>query len=422
MMISSPDDAKQRFDRILKENQTDLSEADTKSKIIDRIFKECLNWAETDIKREGHSQSGFADYVFKIDDRPLFVLEAKREGINFEIPPNFTGRRYKISGVISECKELISAIDQAQRYCIDRGVRVGIVTNGYQYVIFETFKFGSPWREGKCIIYHSFQDISTNFGSFWTILNKNSVENGSLIKALSETPEIKQFERPLDMVHNKEEKLTRNYLHEYISPFVDYIFGEMTDPSKFDILNKCYVYEKAYGSADSEIKNYFIDRLPYYAKGHNIKDFFEEDKDAGIFKVNFEKCVKLVKSQAAKGSMILLLGGVGSGKTTFIHRFFNIILKNKSIFFWFYIDLRKSPIEESKIEGFIIQKIMDQFENEYIKEVREKLEKISNRFSITLDKSNEMKYVSSLFAILRCLGYSIALVVDNVDQHKADLQ
>lgn len=419
-MIKSPDEALSRFNKIREKDWISLSEADTRSKIIDPLFTECLNWDEEDIIREEHSYSGFVDYIFKINDRLRFILEAKKEGVHFTIPDNFKNRRYKLNGVISECSKLISAIEQAQKYCIDKGARVGIVTNGSQYVIFEAFRSGTPWRESKCIIYHNFEDIAFNFGSFWNLLNKNLVENGSLINALSETPKTKIFERPLDKIHNKEEKLTRNYLHEFLLPFVDYIFSEITDPSQLDILDKCYVHEKAYYSADEEIKNYFIDRMPHYAKEHNIMSFVEEDKDAGVFRINFEKCENLVKSKAAKGSMILLLGGIGAGKTTFIHRFFKIILKEK--IFWFYIDFRKSPISASKIEEFVYQKIIDQFEREYKTTVNEELEKISDKFSISLDKNNQKKYVSSLFAILRCLDYSIALVADNVDQHKTELQ
>jgi GTPase SAR1 family protein len=59
--------------------------------------------------------------------------------------------------------------------------------------------------------------------------------------------------------------------------------------------------------------------------------------------------------------MILLLGGVGAGKTTFLHRFFRIILKDKPNFFWFYVNFGKAPIDASKIEEFIYQKIIEQF-------------------------------------------------------------
>ena len=120
--------------------------------------------------------------------------------------------------------------------------------------------------------------------------------------------------------------------------------------------------------------------------------------------------------------MILLLGGVGAGKTTFLHRFFRIILKDKSNFFWFYVNFGKAPIDASKIEEFIYQKIIEQFEVEYYKTVRDELDKFSDKLSISIDKNNWKRYVSSLFAALRCLGYSISLAVDNVDQHDAEMQ
>jgi len=417
-MIKSPDEALKNFNHLWTKDWHDLSESDTRCKIIDPLFKECLNWEEESIVREENVESGFIDYIFKFIDRPLFIIEAKKEEVHFKIPENFKNRQYKINGVIAQCRDLISAIEQAQKYCVDQGVRVGIVTNGYQYVIFEAFRLGSSWKEGKCIIFNSFEDISLNFGRFWNLLNKNSAENGSLIKALSEIPESKIFSRPLDKIHNKDEKLTRNYLHEYVSPFVEYIFKEITDISQVDLLKKCYVYEKVYGAADKEIENYFIDRMPHYSKEHNIKFFIEKDDNVGLFRINFEKCEDFVKSQTARGSMILLLGGIGAGKTTFLHRFFKIILKSKMKFFWFYIDFRTSPIEDTKIEDYIYKKIIKQFEEEYLPEVKGEL----SQFSINFDKQDPHKYVSSLFAVLRLMGYSLSLVVDNVDQHRTELQ
>jgi hypothetical protein len=364
-MLKTPDEALSQFKKFKDEKWEKLSETDTRCKIIDPLFLKCLNWDEEDIKREEHTDTGFIDYTFKNDTRTLFIIEAKKEEIHFNIPDNFKNRLYKINGVISKCFDLISAIEQAQKYCVDKGSKVGIVTNGYQYVIFEAFRLGASWKEGKCLIFHNFEDIEKDFSRFWNILNKNSVNNGSLIRVLSEKQDEKTFQRPIDRVHNKTEKLTRNYLHEYVSPFVEYLFKEITDVSQLDILEKCYVYEKSYGSANKEIENYFIDRMPHYSKEHNISFFVEEDKDAGKFRIDFEKCEEFVKKQYAKGSMILLLGGIGAGKTTFLHRFFNIIFEKKKKFFWFYIDFRTSPIDEKKIENYIYEKILENSSKPY---------------------------------------------------------
>ena len=84
-MIKSPDEALEQFEELRNTEWKNLSEADTRSKLIDPIFLQCLNWDEGDITREENVNSiGYVDYYFKIGDRVLFILEAKKEGISFD--------------------------------------------------------------------------------------------------------------------------------------------------------------------------------------------------------------------------------------------------------------------------------------------------------------------------------------------------
>src|SRR3989338_3848610 len=96
-MIKTPDESLDRFKELLKKEWSKLSESDTRSKIIDPLFKECLNWDEDDITREEHTESGYIDYLFKKGEKILFLVEAKKEGMGFEIPPNFKSLTYKIN-------------------------------------------------------------------------------------------------------------------------------------------------------------------------------------------------------------------------------------------------------------------------------------------------------------------------------------
>ena len=66
--------------KLLEKSFRNLSEADSRAKIIDPIFKNCLGWEENDITREEHVNKGFIDYIFKVGSRPVFVLEAKKIG------------------------------------------------------------------------------------------------------------------------------------------------------------------------------------------------------------------------------------------------------------------------------------------------------------------------------------------------------
>ena len=64
----------------------EVSEADTRAKIIDRILKEVLGWPEECFRREIPVHQGYIDYLLRVDPRNMLLVEAKREGIPFDIP------------------------------------------------------------------------------------------------------------------------------------------------------------------------------------------------------------------------------------------------------------------------------------------------------------------------------------------------
>jgi len=414
-MIQNPDEAFTIFKRLAKNEWSKLSESDTRSKIIDPLFKECLNWNEEDIIREKGTDSGYIDYLFMKGDKVLFLLEAKKEGLGFKIPPNFKNRHYVINGTLAKCAELKAAIEQARQYCDDKGIKIAIISNGHQYVIFEAITVGTPWRNGKCIVFNGFEDIETYFNLFFKYLNKNSVLVGSLQNLLSDKTDLIKFTRPLDKIINKDAIEPRNYLYNYIAPFVKFIFGDITEDSQIDILNKCYVFDKAtYGANDTGIKDLFIDRMPHFTEEDSIKFFFESEKSAGWF----ESCVNHVRRNTKKGELILLIGGIGSGKTTFIHRFYNIIFKEESKNLWLYVDFKTAPTTVEKLEDYIYEKLINNFEDRYYEEIKTQL----TSFGIVLDKTDKEKYLLNLFTILRYMNYSVSIVLDNVDRCNINLQ
>ncbi|MEY8759913.1 hypothetical protein [Chryseobacterium tongliaoense] len=63
----------------------DLSESDTRSKILDKILISILGWSEFDIEREGWVRIGFFDYELKTSSFQ-FVIEAKKNFVEFKLP------------------------------------------------------------------------------------------------------------------------------------------------------------------------------------------------------------------------------------------------------------------------------------------------------------------------------------------------
>lgn len=405
------DQALECFKKLLDSTKLPLSESDTRAKIIDPIFKDCLGWDEDDISREDPIHKGFIDYVFKINDREIFVLEAKRTGRSFTIPKGFKKKRWKISGSISTDNKIKEAIEQAHRYSIESGTTFAVVSNGEQFIIFESFKRYGKWRDGYCVVFKSLKDIIDNFTLFWNILSKEAVISGSLRERISEEVIPLEFKRPLDFIHNEDAASGVNFLATHLTPITRSIFSDLTDDKESEMLRKCYVRQKQLVRTDHIIKSSF-DRLPHYAKQFDINWFRESETDSGQFQLSFEKCREFLSTKTPIGSIIVLLGGIGCGKTTFIHHFFKIVLGDRDDILWFYVDFGKSPPDLKDISEFIYNSIIEHYQKHFMAELGDYLKSVGVN---SVEPNSESILV--LFSMLRYKGYTISIVLDNVDQH-----
>jgi len=370
-----------------------------------------LGWTEEDIRRETHIHKDYLDYIFSIDGVPKFVLEAKKVGRSFSIPNALKSRYYKIYGTITTDENIKQAIDQAQKYCIESGVRYGIISNGSQYILFEAFKYGSPWRHGRCAVFRSLKDIEKNFTTFWNILSKSSVINGSLRKYVSQEELPLEFHRPIEHLHAKDSPITRNDMSPLLQPFTSHVFTDIIDESQLDVLRKCYVARRQYEIAGLEISRHF-DRPPSFAKKYRVDMIFESGATAGKFEELYKKSAEFLRTKVPRGSLILLMGGIGCGKTTFVHHFFNFVIKKPRNTLWFYIDFTNAPRDPSKIEDHIFDCIIADFERRYRDDLEEELSSVGlNSFK------PDPKMIAVLFSMLILKGYTISMVLDNVDQH-----
>jgi energy-coupling factor transporter ATP-binding protein EcfA2 len=387
-----------------------FNEAETRAKIIDFILRDCLGWNEKFIVRENPNDSGYSDYELQIDKIPVLVIEAKKSGEYFEIPVTMTSRSYKISGSISTTKNLMNAFNQVRNYCNEIGCKYAAVFNGYQLVLFSAITIGKTWKEGFCIVYRSLDEIKNNFNNFWNTLAFENVKNGSLMKAIEKGKRDISFKKVIYELHNPDQSWARNDLYVFLQPICDFIFSELIDEKRTEVLRECYVYDRSSKKPiTEEMESYFSDKLPYFAQKYKISDIYEKELKAGSFEKEFWK-----KTYAKiTGSLMVLLGGVGSGKSTFLHRFFKIILAEYENLIWFYIDLRGAPLKENEIEDFILKSIMTEWKLKY----EPKLSKILRETAFSADENNHKQFFTLLFNLLRHLKFSIALIIDNVDQH-----
>lgn len=412
-----PDLAYANFIKIYNEynNKVGLfNEADTRAKIIDYILRDCLGWGESMITRENHTCAGYTDYELLVNGTPTLILEAKKYGDYFEIPSSKTNRSYKINGSISSSANLYDAINQVHSYCTEVGCKYAAVFNGYQFVIFPAISIGKPWRDGFCVVYNSFDDIKNNFNQFWNTLAYDNVINGSLISYIEKGKSVKKFQKLISEIYNPDQSWARNELYTYIQPYCDFVFSELLDDARTEVLKECYVYDKSSKPLTNEIKSFFLDKLPHFAEKYNISQIYEERVKAGTFQKEFER----TNNEIGTGSMMVLLGGIGSGKSTFIHRFFKVVISKRENHLWFYIDFRNSPLNEHEIENFILEKMYETWCTRY----ENKFSKILRDISFNADPSNKKKFFQSLFKLGQYLRFSTTVAIDNIDQHDIKFQ
>jgi hypothetical protein len=412
-----PDTGYSNFCRIYEKYHDDIpsfSEADTRAKIIDQILLQCLGWDEDSIKREYHTDTGIIDYKLSIRGACKLVIEAKRTGEYFAIPATTKRKTYKVGGTLYTIPNLRDALRQAQRYCSGIGYKYAVVTNGYQLVIFSAMTIGKPWTEGYCMVFHSLDDIQSNFSLFWNVLSKESVDSGSLIKYIDKGKKELTFKKLISEVHNPDTSWARNELYTYIRPLSELIFGELLDEQMTEILKQCYVFERSNRELGDELETYFIDKLPHFAQKYRIKDIYEREFKAGVFEKEYFRQQK----ERNKGSIIVLVGGIGSGKSTFLHRFFRIVLGDHENLLWFYIDFRNVTLKEEELEDYIVNKILGQWKDKYEAKLGEILEK--HGFAVSTD--DVKNYLDKLFTLLRTVGFSLTVILDNVDRYDINFQ
>lgn len=412
----NPDDAYKSINNIIQESDNigNLSETDTRCKLIDRVLKECLDYPEVAIKREISADSGRMDYLISVNSIPFLVIEAKRNGETFEIPTHWTKRFYKLNGIIKSNSILIDAISQVRSYCFDIGVKFAMVSNGTQYVAFAAFASGKKWDDGICVIYNSLNDISANFTQFWNTFSYESLINGSFLKSVEGKRNSLTFRKLSNELHNPDQKWERNRIYTYLADIMDYVFTELIDSQKINVLKKCYVYERVNEDLGKDLGSLFIDKMPYFSSNYDIKSIVETETKAG----SFEKKIRELRRKETELPMVVLLGGIGSGKSTFIHRFFRVIMEERETLFWYYLDFRYSSFEQNGVEDFIYDQIIEQFHRLYESKIESKFTEIGFSFNY----SDKYEYISRIFAMQKLLRISPIIIIDNVDQHEYKFQ
>ncbi|CAM3907814.1 type I restriction enzyme HsdR N-terminal domain-containing protein [Aquirufa aurantiipilula] len=307
---------KQKFGEI------NLNEADTRFKIIDTIIVDILKWPKDTILTEKYIDGNRADYVLKDrNDRPLIIIESKKNSEYFELPKTFNSKE-PFQKIILEkllTDDVIkNAISQVKEYAEDLFCNFAAICNGEVWIIFRIHSHHKPWKKLPAYVIKNLNYFeknlteATNLLGYYAVNNLDSLNTniGVSKKTYSEIfypkNNITTFNTPVN---------SNNYAGPLKTISLKYL-GPIPETDK-DFMDSCYVTNKGLNdSLQKDMQGFLHDSLTPYFKNLGFRDF-SDDKRGGALGFRITEIIKKEKLN----NVMILFGGRGAGKSTFIKRF-----------------------------------------------------------------------------------------------------
>lgn len=326
----------------------DANEAETRLLIINNIL-EALGWEKEDFNPETPVTSGtsidYLDYQLKASDIPRLVVEAKRIGHTFAHPRhNLKKNEYQLLYLQNAFGAALGEVlEQAKRYTTKTRIPFAVITNGAEWMLLQlnpppgkTINDLNGFYLGNVLD----SECELNFDLFWRLLSKHCVENRGLEEAFNEINSIESdyaYEvRPAlgDLSISGLSPPGGNFMRDYYDRF----FDEISDNRRREMLNHCFVTSAKLEQYEGELKRTLADTAPSYLSRNpaaKVGELSPED----------DKAIVRDTSGDQKGRVVLIVGAVGAGKTTFITR---AIINNRGSGINFVrIDLINEGVDQS---------------------------------------------------------------------------
>lgn len=310
-----------------------VSEAQTRFDVIDRFIKEILQWKHGQIKVEprssGSLREGWVDYILQSGDLKI-IIEAKKIGASFPNPSK--RKKFKLSGTILGIGEIYEARKQAEDYARQENADFIVITNGTCWCI---YSLKNEIEDIYASLFYPFDDID-DAEELFNLLSCQNVENGSLQNMSSGNPYV-HINKLNSLLKDKGDvRIDRNNIADYITPALDYVLQGEALLENVDTLSYCYVKTDTRTKYDKTLNMFFVENKP-----HNILPARRIKRDK-----NENELSNLVLNSNTSNTppVTLIIGSVGSGKSTYLKHFELIQGVNalkQSHCHWIYVDFER---------------------------------------------------------------------------------
>lgn len=333
-------------------DEEDPNEARVRLEILDGVLI-AMGWRKESFYPESYDgEGGFTDYLLKSYDTPHLVVEAKRSGRRFTLPAGVRSRRTKAGALhTGGGADLKEAMEQAARYCNNHGAPFACVTNGLQWVFFRGTAFQRRgWKENTAVCFRSLEEVREQSIEFWNLLSFESVVEGGVRQVLDgeRLPQASFAKRPHGIVPAAGEPLVGS--RHVVNQLFEFYFSDIVEADQGRMLDACYVADQRVSEYDKELAR-LLDQQLLTLEGTPA-----------------QRATESAFKSATSGPMaddtarvVLVVGQVGAGKSTFLGRFFGKVnRKGKGredadrearTFFSFKVDLKRRTEAAGRVAG-----------------------------------------------------------------------
>ena len=278
------------------------------------------------------------------------------------------------------CAGTKSAVEQVRTYCDDYDVPIkfALATNGYTWIVFKAVRADISWKKGTARVFSSLEQIASNFTEFWNLLEYSQIERGSLQDEFgTAVASDRKLLRVIDRLYNSNLPLLRNRFSTALQPLINLIFEDIADQAHLEVLQQCYIHTGSLTIVQNDLDDVITKSIPQFL----VRDGARKVGDDR----NYEGLTHTLSSSfsASTGRLFLLLGAIGSGKTTFLKRYQRTtgkeLLDSKTL--WFGIDFLQAGDDPTALEPFIWKTILDTFRKRYGGRGYEKQSKLKRIFA-----------------------------------------
>lgn len=361
------EESRQKLEELVvwyEKNKGKRNEATTRFQLIDRLLLNCLGWNRDDITEEDSFNGEYTDYTFHII-RPTMILEAKKEGNYFELPEGNDRTIYSLKSICKDNQNLLDSLKQVSNYCQSRGIEIGSVSNGWQFIVFIANRIdGTPPLDGRGYVFSSLNFMLTHFLEFWNVLSKPAVASKNFLeKLISEEISKLPPKQSSTILHYPGFK-NRNPLQTDLQIISEIVLEDVAKNREIEkeFLEECYCKSGALSQYALISKEILRTRYKY---------LFEVDEHmatlgSAVEKKGLSTDLTDIIASSLSNRPILLVGDVGVGKSIFINNLIHV--EAESVFrnaITLKVDLGSQVILTDKLEEAVIDQLKQQLLSEY---------------------------------------------------------